>query len=250
MSDPLLDEPTASIAPGAAPVTETKPQIEVIDQRPIKLDLACGNTPAAGFRAVDEFAEGADRVNLLEFPWPWANDCVDELRCSHFMEHIPMIFVHENGSLTPVPKQGAVDMLMRFMAEAWRVLKMGGKFEIVVPALRSNRAFQDPTHRRFICEDTFFYFNEQWRKMNGLDHYLAGNHKIHFLHIDQGSPQRIPYSTEEIFSPEVIQKRAHQYWNSCADLRAILVKSAWPPPSPEPLPAPPLPPAPPLTAKS
>jgi hypothetical protein len=35
----------------------------------------------------------------------------------------------------------------------------------------STRAFQDPTHRRFIPAATAYYFNKQWREVNKLDHY-------------------------------------------------------------------------------
>ncbi|NUN49667.1 MAG: hypothetical protein HUU15_12645, partial [Candidatus Brocadiae bacterium] len=52
--------------------------------------------------------------------------------------------------------------------ECWRILKPGGVMTVVVPALRSNRAFQDPTHRWHLPAGTFFCLNREWRDVNRL----------------------------------------------------------------------------------
>ena len=45
------------------------------------------------------------------------------------------------------------------MNEAWRVLKPGGRFEIVVPsAVKGSGFVQDPTHVSQWCHNTFQYF--------------------------------------------------------------------------------------------
>lgn len=56
----------------------------------IKLDLACGQTPKEGYEGVDMYAPNAKyKINLNEFPWPWADSSVDAIYCAHFIEHIP-----------------------------------------------------------------------------------------------------------------------------------------------------------------
>lgn len=141
----------------------------------MKLDLGSGSTPREGFESVDLFAAHSQhKVDLLEFPWPWEDSTVDELYCSHFLEHIPMISIsRKSDRKSAIQEKGMVDLLCRFMDEAYRVLKPSGKFTVVVPSGRSNRAFQDPTHRRFFVEESFQYFNKGWRLQNGLDHYLG-----------------------------------------------------------------------------
>lgn len=131
--------------------------------RSLRLDLGSGIRPRDGFESVDFFEKKAKwQVDLTKFPWPWADGAVEELNCSHFLEHIPAETT-SNGR----------DLLVQFMDEAWRVLRDGGKFTVIVPNARSNRAFQDPTHRRFFVSESFLYYNENWRRTNGLSHYLG-----------------------------------------------------------------------------
>lgn len=57
------------------------------------------------------------------------------------------------------------------MNECHRILKPGGKMQVIAPYYTSIRCWQDPTHKRAISEATFLYFNKQWRETNGLGHY-------------------------------------------------------------------------------
>lgn len=125
----------------------------------MKLDLGCGETPAAGFEGVDLYTEQAQhKVDLLgtlatDEGWPWESDSVEEIHCSHFFEHVPG------------PLRG------RFMEEVWRVLKPGAKATFITPYWSSVRAIQDPTHAwPPIAEETYLYFDQKWRKLNHLDH--------------------------------------------------------------------------------
>lgn len=117
----------------------------------LKLDIACGKNKKPGFTGVDIW-EGADIVADLEkFPWPFEDDSVDEIFCSHYIEHTPD--------------------LISFVNELYRILKVGGTVEIIAPYYSSIRAWMDPTHLRAISENTFLYFNKDWRVLNKLDHY-------------------------------------------------------------------------------
>ena len=115
---------------------------------PIKLDLGCGKFKQAGYIGVDRRpGEGVDVVADLTKPWMWATSSVDELRCSHMIEH-----------LTPKER-------VHFVNEAYRVLKPKGTFMIVTPHWASPRAYGDLTHVwPPVSEFWFAYLNASWRK--------------------------------------------------------------------------------------
>ncbi len=155
------------IAPSSAPPVQVKaPTAE------LKLDLGCGQSPKEGYEGVDLYSKDAKhKVDLFKFPWPWADSSVDELHSSHFVEHIPDAYICKKHGAESIPCEGAQDLLFAFFDEAYRILKPGAKFHVITPACRSERAFQDPTHRRFIAQSTFFYLNVDWRRIQKLDHY-------------------------------------------------------------------------------
>lgn len=129
----------------------------------MKLDLACGNARTSGFVGVDKYLPPDPnrlQFDLLEFPWRFPDESIEEVVCHHFIEHIPM---------TETPD--GVDLLCAFMDEVWRILKTGGQATFSWPHVQSTRAFQDPTHRRFIPWETFAYFDLKYRKHFGLEHY-------------------------------------------------------------------------------
>ena len=151
----------------------------------VKLDLAAGQNPRDGFEAVDFRAPGVKhKVDLSSYPWtchcedckgvPWADDSVDELSCSHYIEHIYDGVIDKTGKAVLPGDPGyadAKDALFAFFDECYRILKPGGFLHVVCPTARSERAFQDPTHRRFIARETWNYFWAEWRMVNKLDHY-------------------------------------------------------------------------------
>lgn len=130
-----------------------------------RLDLACGQVPAAGYEGVDLYApQAAHKVDLQSYPWPFEDNSVEAIRCSHYIEHIPCDVVRGG------PRDGQ-DALFAFFDECYRIMADGADLHISCPSARSSRAFQDPTHRRFIVAETFLYMNKEWRELNKLDHY-------------------------------------------------------------------------------
>jgi hypothetical protein len=140
---------------------------------PLKLSLGCGGNVPEGFKGVDIIkVDGVDYVqDLLKFPWSqFADNSVDEIECSNFVEHIP----HGDSFNDP---------FYQFFDEIHRILKpatfdpnnpnipLTGIARIVCPYYSSIRAWQDPTHQRAISEASFLYLNKQWRIDNKLDHY-------------------------------------------------------------------------------
>ncbi|MEK7466881.1 MAG: hypothetical protein AAB074_05645 [Planctomycetota bacterium] len=196
----------------------SSPEVVLSPARELKLDLACGQSCREGFEGVDMFADAKHRVNLMKFPWPWADSSIDELHCSHFVEHIPMVYVSPEGDYRDVPAStGDRDLFFAFFDECWRILKPGGLVTVIVPALRSNWAFQDPTHRRFLPSEAFLYLNREWRVANRLDHYKATSDFVAATGV--GGPQvdgNVPIE-EGLRSPEVQAARFASLWNTVLD---------------------------------
>src|SRR5271166_1941305 len=160
--------------------------VEAKSSPSLKLDLGCGQNPKEGFDGVDLYADKAKhKLDLFKFPWKFESGSVEEIHASHFLEHIPARDVEERD--INICSDGAdyvgQDMLFAFMDECYRILKPECWMHVVVPSGRSNRAFQDPTHRRFFMQETFLYFAREWRKLNGLDHYrVACNFGVDISH--------------------------------------------------------------------
>lgn len=115
----------------------------------IKLDIGCGKNKKPDFIGVDQYAmEGVDVVHDVRIaPWPWEDNSVEEVHCSHFLEH-----------LTGKERIG-------FLNELYRVMKPGAKATIITPHWCSNRAYGDFTHQwPPVSEMSFYYLSKEWRK--------------------------------------------------------------------------------------
>lgn len=142
--------------------------LEIIEQykkegKPIKINLACGQIKMDGFIGVDKVKteEIVDIVHDLDnIPWPFEDNSIEEVYCSHYIEH--------------------TKDLVKFMEELYRIMKkpyvndkgeeVKSKCMIIAPYYSSVRAWQDPFHKRAISEFTFLYFNKNWRDQNKLNH--------------------------------------------------------------------------------
>lgn len=114
----------------------------------VKLDIGCGKNKKEGFIGVDQYKiPGVDVVTDLRKKLPWGNNTVDEVHCSHFIEH-----------LTSVER-------VHFMNELYRVMKVGAKCTLIAPHWASNRAYGDPTHQwPPVAEMWFYYLSSKWRE--------------------------------------------------------------------------------------
>lgn len=120
------------------------------DKPLLKLDLGCGKNKREGFTGVDiRKFDGVDLVADLTKPWPWKDGSVEEVNCSHFLEHLT------------APER------VHFANELFRVLKQGGKAQIVTPHWCSCRAYGDMTHQwPPVSEFWFYYLSKPWREVN------------------------------------------------------------------------------------
>jgi predicted SAM-dependent methyltransferase len=165
---------------------------ETLSGKLFKIDLACGSRKEEGFVGVDIAASPDIHADLEKFPWSFAeSDTVDEMRCSHYIEHTKDI--------------------IRFMEECWRILKVGAIFKIVAPYYTSMRAWQDPTHRQAICEATFLYYNQRWIIENKLEHYnIKANFDFNYGYVLDGE-----------FASRNDEAKAfalRHYWNVASDI--------------------------------
>jgi predicted SAM-dependent methyltransferase len=145
----------------------------------LRIDLACGNNKKEGFFGID-VAEtpSTDYIHdLTIYPWPIKSESVEEVHCSHYIEHIP----HENiraclkksNSFEEFKESllNSKDGLIEFFNELYRILKPGGKAKLIAPYYSSMRSVGDPTHVRSIADSTFWYIVKKWIVDNNLEHY-------------------------------------------------------------------------------
>ena len=118
----------------------------------IQLDIGCGANKNPGFVGMDiQALPGVDIIwdwNIK--PWPIKSGYVLRAVASHVIEHVPKVAL--DGSKTRF-------LLVEFMDEVWRVLKVGGEFAIACPHGNSQGYLQDPTHASPINEAMFAYFD-------------------------------------------------------------------------------------------
>lgn len=149
---------------------------------PLKLDLGCGPNKRPGFTGIDsrQFA-GVDLVldlaarepfrpgdnfyvswdNPVFKPWPWEDDSVDEVHCSHFIEHL-----------------GAKSRI-HFFNELYRVMRKDAKATVIVPHWSSERAYGDLTHQWPPVVGFFWYYvNRDWRAANAPHVGLTCNFEV------------------------------------------------------------------------
>lgn len=199
----------------------------------LKLDLACGNNKKNGFKGIDIIkTDQTDYVfDLQQYPWPIESESVEEINCSHYIEHIPHDTLRIDIYKILILSTSFEDMkekllnelkeqkdgLILFFNELYRILKPGGKVRIVSPYYASMRAIGDPTHVRSIGDSTCWYLSKDWMIANGLQHYgLDCNFDVKVSY----------YITNEITlkSEEVRQKAFMHDWNVIEDIIIDLIK--------------------------
>jgi len=126
----------------------------------VRLDIACGQRTQPGYTGIDLWPHADIVHDLFVYPWPIETGTVEAAYVSHFVEHIP----HWRPGW-------AKDGWWLFWEEVQRILLPRAKIIVIHPFLKTVRAFQDPTHERFIPTETWSYLSAAWRREAGLDHY-------------------------------------------------------------------------------
>lgn len=188
----------------------------------IALDLGCGENKATidtllGYGLIspdqkdmvkiigvdNQKVAGVDKIHdLTKFPYPFKDNSVDVVHTSHFLEHL-------DG-----PQR------IQFFNEMYRIMKTGGKMMHAHPYYKSSRAVQDPTHKfPPICEESYFYWNKDWREMNKLGHYL-GDCDFHVDHIHYTYQDGVWATKNE----ELRNFAIKHYFNVIADMFVRMIK--------------------------
>lgn len=111
------------------------------DSKPMKVDLGCGSSKPDGYIGIDKVpGPCVDRVTDLEAGIPLADGCADEVRASHFLEHV-------------ADKE-------RIMRDVYRVLKPGGRFVFEVPSTKGEGAFAHPAHKSWWNKSSFAFWTQ------------------------------------------------------------------------------------------
>lgn len=112
----------------------------------ILLDIGCGANKQKGFVGMDKRKlKGVDIVHDLEvFPYPLDDEACLTIVGSHIVEHIKPW------------------LMIEFMDELWRLLKVGGKLAFSHPYAGSPGDYQDPTHCNHCNEATWQYFDPEY----------------------------------------------------------------------------------------
>lgn len=174
----------------------------------LRLDVGCGPNKKEGFHGVDQYKmPGVDTVlKVGAAKWPWADNSVDEIHASHFMEH-----------LTPKER-------MHFMNEAYRVMKKGAKATIVTPHWANNRAYGDMTHAwPPVAEMFYYYLKREWRLAQAPHTDVKWNKEGFSCNFE--STWGYSYSPElSTRAEEHVRFALQNYKDAAQDLVATLVK--------------------------
>lgn len=108
---------------------------------PLRLNLGCSDAHLKGYVNVD-LCPPADAVCNLAELWPWPDSSVDMIVAWDIFEHLPS--------------------KLHTLNEAYRVLRPGGRLDLLVPTTAGFGAFQDPTHQSFWTPNDLFYWCEEY----------------------------------------------------------------------------------------
>ncbi len=167
------------------------------DSAPVKLELGCGTSPTPGYIHHDRIKH-ADYVDLAwdlrDVPWPFSPDSGVGLfpnRGSYANEFIDEILALDVFEHVSANIQGWLD-------ECWRLLKVGGKLDVRLPAWDHQLSYRDPTHLRVFHPETFHYWDPE-----------------RDLHRDFGAIY---------FAESNKWWRVHNVWRENNDFRYVLIK--------------------------
>jgi hypothetical protein len=133
----------------------------MIPPPPLKLNLGSGQNPQAGYLNVDKFGSPDMKWDLEVFPWPWADDSVDEILMIHVFEHLGQ----------------AVGTYFQIIKEIYRVCRHTALIHIIVPHPCHDDFLSDPTHVRSFTPYSFEFFsqarNRKWQAEKNPDSPLG-----------------------------------------------------------------------------
>ncbi len=133
--------------------------------------------------------QGVDLICDFERGLPFKEGSIRAVYCIHTIEH--------------------VQALIPFMEELYRVCAPGARVYVKTPYYACSKAFVDPTHVRFMTEESFDYFKQ-------LNYYDAKtNFRMIFIHYGIRKPFK--------YFPSYFQKRSRRYLLTvCEEMTVVL----------------------------
>jgi len=137
-----------------------------------KIDVGCGGDKKKGYFGIDKLiSKGVDLIYDLETldgkkKLPFGSNELEEIYCSHFLEHISNV--------------------IEVMNEFHRILNVKGWLHIVVPHANSWSAFADPFHKNFFTPETFlnYFASDQQAAKATIDLQVEAIEPWHIEKID------------------------------------------------------------------
>ncbi len=113
----------------------------------MKLNLGCGKDYIDGWVNVVFYDDSKCDVthDLEEFPWPWENDSVSEIRIIHTLEHLGADW----------------KVYIKILQEMYRVCKDDAHIQVDVPSPWHWNYISDPTHVRPVTPDGLNLFSKE-----------------------------------------------------------------------------------------
>lgn len=103
----------------------------------LKINLGCGKDKKPVFVNVDFYGNPDIKHDLNKFPYPFKKNSVIYISCKHVLEHLKE------------PEE--------FFREIYRILKIGGRAEIIVPHYKHFTSYCNFGHRGFYHENAIDY---------------------------------------------------------------------------------------------
>ena len=116
----------------------------------LMLNLCCGRKYKPGMVNVDfdDTVKADEYVDLNVFPWPWETDSVD------------LVVMHDSiNLLSPLGREYGQLNKAAVMQEIWRILRPGGKTQIIVQSVEGSGAFADPLAATFWNQRSFLTYH-------------------------------------------------------------------------------------------
>ena len=115
----------------------------------LRLNLGSGQNPKPGYLNVDKVGRPDVLWDLEQFPWPWEDSSVAEVRLSNVLEHLG----------------ATADVYFGIIRELYRICRDGAVVDIKVPHPRHDDFLNDPTHVRVVTPEGMTLFSKRFNRL-------------------------------------------------------------------------------------